>query len=580
MSRSRNSARTSNVVNTEVAALFKKGDKINQTALVSLQQKYGDVALVDEIRKIFVERHAAVVRGAKRFANAVRLRYSQTNTPYSLVLEKARAHARKYRLSEAEFAEFQRIYEQELAGTSRAGEVVVPLTNMMRVLGHLDAANTGVNVSDADYRHLQEILNLYQESRMLHSRVVLQTLTHCIDKTNNDITLTGDEGFLKKNYDNHRHNTQDHIHPVVVAMFLGKNIEYESHFLHSNISGIVKARYEKEPLSTRSDYELFYDLVTDPNDIVCDHRSPLADLLHRANLQNQLWSNVLALRNGLVYNPAHKEFLTSVDVCRLNKYDNPDFLYGRNDATILKRLISAFSYRPTVVSTRPLGTPVVSSNPYFQNVNPTVTKIPMITVRVTEDNQDIVSNITGTNKQFFIEGNVVVEREVKIIYSRGNVIVYVDRRSQNIELDQFKPTTYKNLPVGVGGFQKVNNRKIQLAATQEVSFGSSDINKFTLDALVCVKTAKVNLTNNTAPFSSITSNDMIVVGSVTYVRQYAANVPQPLYIKYDPINVGPEKDSPYDKNVDLTDSPELTNDSILLFFKSKNMSDNLNATVV
>ena len=599
MPRQSMTSRGGNVVNAEVAELFKKGEKINQAALVSLQSKYGDVALVDEIRKVFVQRHAAVVKGAKRFANAVRSRYAQTNTPYSLVLEKARAHARKYRLSEAEFAEFQRIYEQELSGTGRAAEVVVPLTNMMRVLGHLDAANAGVNVSDADYRHLQEILNLHQESRTTHARVVLQTLKH---KMINDAT--------PDLFDNQRQRAEDHIHPVIVAMFLNPNPEYESTFLHSNIAGIVKARYEKEPLSTRSDYELFYDLVTDPNDIVCDHRSPLADLLHRANLQNQLWNNVLALRNGHVYNPAHNEFLASVDVCRLNKYDNPDFLYGRNDATVLKRILSAFSYRPTVVSTTPTNSPMVSSNPYFQNVAPTVTKIPMITVRV-EDNMDVVKIINkDDNKQYFIEGNVVVERNVKVIYSRGNVIIYLDRRAQNIQLDQFKPTTYKNLPVGLGGFQKVSNKPINFADLKvveggknndvtdgaiTVEFGSNsgaDTNKFYLESYIAVQTEGVNLTERSKPFADAKATDKIVTGTDTYVRIHN-DQGKPLnngWIKYDGMSVNANNKTPYAKvegDANKTNQNDtaphlkaLVNDGSILFYRALDMAKNVDVTSV
>jgi hypothetical protein len=597
MPRQSRTSRGGNVVSAEVAELFKKGEKINQAALVSLQSKYGDVALVDEIRKVFVQRHAAVVKGAKRFANAVRSRYAQTNTPYSLVLEKARAHARKYKLSEAEFAEFQRIYEQELSGTGRAAEVVVPLTNMMRVLGHLDAANAGVNVSDADYRHLQEILNLHQESRTTHARVVLQTLKHkMIDAAPADL------------FDNQRQRAEDHIHPVIVAMFLNKNPEYESTFLHSNIAGIVKARYEKEPLSTRSDYELFYDLVTDPNDIVCDHRSPLADLLHRANLQNQLWNNVLALRNGHVYHPAHNEFLASVDVCRLNKYDNPDFLYGRNDATVLKRILSAFSYRPTVVSTMPTNSPMASSNPYFQNVAPTVTKIPMITVRVKGDGMKVIETInTVDNKQYFIEGNVVVERDVKVIYSRGNVIIYLDRRAQNIQLDQFKPTTYKNLPVGLGGFQKVSNKPINFGdlnvldssknnnaedAEITVTFGSDkETNKFYLESYIAVQTQGVNLNDRSKSFADDDATDKIVVGTETYVRMH--NNEKPLnngWIKYDGMSVNASTKTPYvkvagnnanDKNTTVEPHLKtLVNNGSILFYRALNMNDNVDVTTV
>ena len=561
-SRSRkSSSRSGNVVATEVAALFKMGNKVNQAALINLRRKYGDDGVLDQIRDVFIQRHSAVVRGAKRFANAVKARYSQTNTPYSMILQKARAHAKKYKLSEAEFAEFQRIYEQELSGTSRSAEVVVPLTNMMRVLGHLDAANEGVNVSDSDYRHLQQILTLYTESRLTHSQVVLQAISHNVD--GGRIVFNGRENYLRETYDKHKHNKNDHIHPVIVAMFLNKNEEFESHFLHSNIAGIVKSRYERQPLTTRSDYELFYDMVTDPNDIVCDNRSPLADLLHRSNLQNQLWNCVLNLRNGHVYNKSFNEFLTSVDVCRLNKYDNPDFLYGRHDGTILKRLLSAFSYRPTVVSTRPVGGSMVSSNPYYQNINPTVTKIPMITVRVTNNPSSTLEGLIKDNQsQFFIEGSVVVKREVKIIYSRGNLIVYLDRRGQQIDLENFRPASYKSVPVGLNGFEKINNSNIVIE--QNSDFGTQGAgNKFTLESYISATTTNVNLGAGNGSLIS-GGEDNIITGSEALVRTETD------WIRYAPMD--PASQTSYNT---ATDAEGLNERSIVLFYKSTDVTHNL-----
>ncbi len=574
-SRSRKSSRSGNVVSTEVAALFKMGDKVNQAALVNLRRKYGDEGLLEQIRDVFVQRHSAVVRGAKRFANAVKARYSQTNTPYSIILQKARAHARKYKLSDAEFAEFQRIYEQELSGTSRAAEVVVPLTNMMRVLGHLDAANEGVNVSDADFRHLQQILNLHKESRLVHSQVVLQAISHNVE--GDYIKFNGEESYLTENYDKHRHNINDHIHPVVVAMFLNKNEDFESHFIHSNISGIVKSRYERDALTTRSDYELFYDMVTDPNDIVCDHRSPLADLLHRSNLQNQLWNCVLNMRNGHIYNKSFNEFLTSVDVCRLNKYDNPDFLYGRHDGTILKRLLSAFSYRPTVVSTRPVGGTMVTSNPYYQNINPVVTKIPMITVRVggTESAGTSLSSIISTNQsQYFIEGNVVVKREVKVIYSRGNIVVYLDRRGQQIDLENFRPASYKAVPIGSGGFEKVTTTSIDVDLMSDFGMVESAGNMFQLNSYISAKLTPVNLGAGDGDLIGANGSDQIITGSEAWVacmKTSVANDHTGNWVKYDPME--PNGDSAYERTSFNEDS--LNGRSLVLFYKSSAIKENI-----
>ena len=79
------------------------------------------------------------------------------------------------------------------------------------------------------------------------------------------------------------------------------------------------------------------------------------------------------------------ELTTAVDMCRMNKNDTPDIMFGRHDATVLKRLVSAFSFRPTIVKSLPHAT-----NPsYFSNYNvtvrPTINSISMINMRLPFD---------------------------------------------------------------------------------------------------------------------------------------------------------------------------------------------------
>jgi hypothetical protein len=425
---------------------------------------------------------------------------------------KARLHARKLALSEAEFSEFQRIYEQELAGTGRANEVVLPLTNMMKVLGNISGSGTGsgVHVSDGDYRNLDQILRLYEDSRPLHAQVVLQSLQY------GDMAPEALNGQL----DRSRHNPGEHVHPVVAALFLPKVDILTSHFLYSNMAGIVKNLYNREPLRTRPDYELYYNLVTDPNDVVCDSRTPVGDLLQRCNLQFQLWNAVLHLRNGQYFNSSFREFMTAIDSCRLNKHDNPDLVYGRHDGTVLKRLMSAFSFRPTVVATVPIAN-IFAANPYAQNVRPTVTNIPMINVRLmhfqtatpltlTQGGVQGGQPSTGpvdlsqalTQTQTFIEGDVLVNRATDVIYSRQVLFFYVDRRAHimNIGMNLFN---LANLPKSVAGFERINQRSVVAPRALKVRGDN-----FRLRSVVLADVQEAN------------NNTNLVVGSSALVVRY------------------------------------------------------------
>uniref|UniRef100_A0A6C0J8Y1 Uncharacterized protein n=1 Tax=viral metagenome TaxID=1070528 RepID=A0A6C0J8Y1_9ZZZZ len=569
----RSAPKSGNTIEKEVANLFALGNNANQNTLLTLRNKYGDDQLVDEIERVFVHRHADVVKKAKNFASAVRNKYAHANIPYHMILEKAKLHARKHSLSAAEFAEFQRMFEQELAGTSRQNEVVVPVTNMMRILGNLAEAGKGgdgrFTLQGGDYKALQEILKLYADSKQLHAQVVLQSLVYgdgLLDGATSTHGPISPEALVVR-FDKNKHNQTDHIHPLLVALFLRANHEFDNHFLLSNIAGIVKSRYNKEALTTRADYELFYDMVTDPNDIICDHRSPMADLLHRANLQNSLWHNVISLRNGRCYDESFRNFMANVDVCRLNKYDNPDLVYGRHDGTIAKRLLSAFSYRPTVVTTRPVQTVIMANNPYSVNVRPTVTRIPMVTFRATTRSNytDARSNaiflrseLSQAQRQYFIEGNVVVQREVNILYSRGNVIVYIDRRGTRIDLQNYPTMHYNQVPVGVNGFERINtNIKVLMAAfdkdqttavtvcggttqikniSQETGVRSDSIcndilvghttdrhDKYYLSALLCANITKINQN-----LSGSRTDEDVVIGSRAYVNTFGSRTRDPV----------------------------------------------------
>jgi len=532
MSRRSKSVSGGSTVDKEVANLFSIKDKTQYTrALLSLRQKYRDEDLVNRIQQVFMEKHRAIVRGAKKFAEAFRKRYGAADVPYHQLLAKARAHAKKHGISEDEFAEFQRMYEQELAGTNKANEVVIPVTNLMKVLGNINLdVEGGFNIEEADYRNLQDIIKEWEVSKPMHAQTLLQALQY------QDVSVTALSGII----DRTKHNPGEHVHPVIAAMFLPKINLFESHFLYSNIAGIVKSRHNQEPLTTRPDYELFYSMVTDPNDVVCDNRTPIGDLLNRSRLQQHLWNSVLHLRNGQVYNASFNEFIRSVDNCKLNKYDNPDFTYGRHDGTVIKRLLSAFSFRPTVVATLPVSQ-VFSTNPYAQNTRPCVTSIPMINVRLhayQNTNQNIVAGqvVGGVNAgrpgppnpvalssclvqtQTFIEGNMLVQRVSDVVYSREVLMFYVDRRAHLLQYGS--PFNISRLPSAIAGFERINTFPIEIECSITIrpnaTTGSPDT--FCLRSVVIAETGTTSAAANTP-------NDprQIVTGSSTFIFDYSTN---------------------------------------------------------
>ena len=523
MSMRNTNKRSGSAVDNEVATLTKKSTKggVTDADFARLSAKYNDPELVQKIQDVFTDQQRRISKVAKKFAKLVRKKYAESNTPFHVLLQKALAYKKKYDLSEAQFAEFQRIYEQELAGTG-SNEVVVPHTNMMKVLGNITTDLNGfqMNISDDDYRHLQEIMNQYKTSKPLHAQVMLQSMQY------RDCDFEAMSGQYHREHNN---KPGDHVHPVVAAMFFPKIDTLEHHFLYSNMAGIVTARKNRKKLATRPDYELFYSLITDPNDIVCDNNSPVADLLARSNLQVQLWNAVLHLRNGQYYNSCFRDFITSVDVCRLNRNDNPDLVYGRYDGTVCKRLLSAFSFRPTVVSTSPVIRQF-STNPYHINVRPQVRKVQMINLRLPTRqpgaNLPVSLDDAMSQAQVFLQGNKLVFKQTSLIYSRGVLFFYVDRRAHIMRVADVGPFNLNRVPYGVTGFERLNDRTVTFSKT--ISPIPNDIYK--------LRSVVVSEVNRNDP------DKKMVVGSSTLIMTHADPNAKPArfnnsFYQYDPLGV-------------------------------------------
>jgi hypothetical protein len=446
-------------IKSAVAKIFKEVLKNGNQRIdiAKLGTEYGNIKLADEIQKAWVEKNNNINKKAKKFAQLIRDKYSNTRLPFHIILEKARLFKMKYSLSDDEFAQFQRIYEEELIGL-KSQEVLTPATNMMKVLGNIttDIKSYGIKeLNDQDTKTLQDIMKLHASSRALHAQVLLQSFQY------EDCAVEALSGMYRREQG---HRPGDSIHPVIAALFMPKIQILDEHFLHSNISSIVKSRFNGEPLSTKSDYELFYSLINDPNDIICDNKSSVLDLYNRIQIQNQLWDNVLNLRNGQYYGKHFRDFIGSIDMCKLNKYDTPDLIYGRYDGTVLKRLISAFSFRPTVVTTLPIyQSPIINMNPYQQNIRPLVTSVSMINLKlppVINDNNPIDLSDSLQSEQFFLENGVITPRSTSIIYSRGVLFFYIDRRTNIIRPQDMQPFNISRLPLSVTGFERLNDRPV------------------------------------------------------------------------------------------------------------------------
>jgi hypothetical protein len=484
-------------LDAEVQRLFRKHDKLTSADFLKLREKYNDDEVVEKIQRLFVERQSMINKKAKKFAKLIREKYSDNQYPFHILLEKAHLFKTKHSLTDDEFAEFQRLYESDLAGTNK-DNIQGVANNMSRFLGAVTVDNVGfpTKLSDSESRYVQEILKLHGSSKPLHAQVLLQSMQY------SDCDFEALTGEYKRELGN---RPGDSVHPVIAAMFFPKIAHLESHFLQSNFAGLVNARYNNETINTRPDYELFHALITDPNDIVCDNRSPLADLLARAQLQQQLWNCVLNLRNGQYYHESFRNFVNSIDTCRLNKFDNPDLIYGRYDGTIIKRLLSAFSFRPTVIASAPVyANMYIATNPYQQKNKPVVTAVPMINLRL-QSNLDPNANTVSLSdalqqQQGIIENGMVVLKNTSIIYSRGVLFFFVDRRANTFRLANSDIYNVERLPIAVSGFERLDTQVIDFSETIKIRGDEYNLRSVVLSEVNRLEPEKNMIVGSSAAF--------------------------------------------------------------------------------
>ena len=443
-------------INDEVQKLFRKTDKGNvQNNLVKLKHKYDDKTY-ETIQKKFYERHELVMKKAKKFAKLIKESFGLDKLPYHILLEKSKIFKKKYNLSDEEFTEFQHIYETDLNGVNST-DIIKVETNLMKVLGPIYNLNTsGFNkkFNDTDWKYLDDIMKLYSSTSQLHSQVLFQSLEY------EDCAFEALNGDYKKEFG----RTIDNIHPVIAALFIPKVGILESHFIHSNISRIVKLRHNNEIIKNVADHELLYSLISDPNDIVCDSHSIVLDLFNRAQIQIQLWNNVLSLRSGTYYNSMFKDFIGAIDMCRMNKYDSPDLIYGKHDGQILKKLLAAFSFRPTLIFTQPAYNSI-TMNPYQQNIRPIVTRMPLINFMIPPNitDEEISLNDALIQQQLIVQNGILTNKVANIIDSNGVLFINVERKRYDFKINDINMPFYLNkLPTAISGLDRLNTKNITI----------------------------------------------------------------------------------------------------------------------
>ena len=479
--------------------------------IIDLYDRYKDEEVISEILNQRDERFREIKRRAQRLANKIYKQFVETNKPLHEILRKMMKYKVEKKWTDTEYDEFRKELSALLTGR-RAYEVdynqniTAYRSRINRALGSTRiTVEDGIRIKDAERPVLHEIIAMYEKSISLHKSVVMHSLMY------EDCSIVAMSGKFKRD----KNIASNYIHPIIACMFLPKFDIFEYQMLYSNFGYIIKMRNDKRPIVDEPNSLLFNAITTDPNDVVCDISSPIADLKNRFRVQISLWETVLKLRNGSYYEATPiGDFLQALNACRNNLYDEADLAYNQDDGAIMRKILSVFSLRPTIIHTKPISSIATFAGPYAASMGMnmgmglgfpmgdqslgqgfgmqgmqgmqgfgqglgtgafpfsnqpihTVTAIPMITVQIpmmaNKDSEP--RDLRAATKQtiWITEKKTIIPKEQSIIYSKEVLIFYVNRRIQRVQIRTFSnPITFSQLPMTMSSFDRLNTYPVNV----------------------------------------------------------------------------------------------------------------------
>lgn len=504
-------------------------DGDDRQVLQTLKNAYGDKdqKLVEDMFDQYEQKMSRIRRKAQKFANLILTRYSHLGT--KRIMEKAQKLKKKYDFTDDEFHAFVNIAlsDKSVAGVNLYN---VPNTPMSKTLGYNQDTTVGkMNYKSSELATLQEILQLHQTYAQLHMQVIVQSLMYPVN---------GSAEMLTGQFKRDKHSRYEYIHPVIFALFAPRFKYLDEHMLIGSLSNIVASRYNNIPIKTQPDYELYWDIITDPNENECvgEAESPIADLKNRINLQISLWQNVLDLRQGKYYTSDAIKFLMAIDSCKTGIFDSPDMTFVKDEGTIIRKLFGAFSLRPTIVSITSLSGGMMTANYPISGLSMSqITSIPIINFRLPVNTKNLASQTVVSLSEaleqpdWYVENKMIIPKLKNIIYSRDLLVFYVNRRFQNINFGRLvSPYNFNILPTTLSGFETLNDIPVRFNSALVVGDDT-----FCLKSLVTLERTPIVNRDESRDFAKemITGCNAIFVGeSQDALKKY--------FYLYDPQTAG------------------------------------------
>jgi hypothetical protein len=287
--------RTPSSVKNEVDRLIREGKyELSPAEAVKLREKFKDSAMFELVMEHLNEAHVKILNVAKKYYKYAQTQLLGGNKSIDYVLKQAVPFAKKVPLTDAEISAFRRLVEEMLEGRvpseTSTYRHISSVGNLFGVSSVEQVESMKDNLSTGDFSKVQDIIRLENANKALYQQVVLQSVQY------QDCDLIA----LSGKFDPERHNAFSHVSPMIAALYLPKFDLLDRTTIHAHLAGIIRARFNREPLVNQVDKELFDNIIYTNRREVCS-MNPAEDLHRRVQLQHSLWNSVSALRSGRYY---------------------------------------------------------------------------------------------------------------------------------------------------------------------------------------------------------------------------------------------------------------------------------------
>jgi hypothetical protein len=463
---------------------------LSPTHVVSLLKAQNkDQKDIDAFMEKYESARKKLKKAVQKFALKIEQKYGTLDQPE--LVKKGMKFASKYNLTSAEKEAFLRYVIKGNVDVPYDPYPEIGYTEMSKTLGFTNFTGQVISVKPQDYAALNEIARLYELSKPIQAAIRTNVLMY---QNCGPEALTGE-------FDTKVHNANLFVHPLVVAMFLPKISLLEKRMLCSNIGRYVITRSqayfqtlgdkkgripnwqlnmnEVLPQELEADMELASDIVRDPNSMAYfSDESAVANLLKRQNIQIELWKNVLSLRQGKFFSKS-ESFNADDGVVGLTNvlasydwtyHDSPELHQVQDEGSMLRKLLSVFSLRPTFIQTQSL---VSHSGAGYSNLQVvgkhTFLNTPVCNVRLPANMGDMVASVNlesslSQQSDWFIENKMLVPKTKQVVHSNGIIFFYVNRRTQSVNFANVDSgIKYLSLPGTLSNLTTIDQSQVEFS---------------------------------------------------------------------------------------------------------------------